>query len=95
MSQDLIRISPEQVRQAATQFKSKSEESRQMMTQLTATWQRVRDVWAGSTANDVDMKMAEWKKQMQSHVELLAHVGNRLNELAKEFEDFDRQKRTL
>jgi|GEM_PF-4367251 len=95
MAHGTIRMTPEEVQSAARLFKSKSEEGRNTINQLTNTWGRVKQGWEGKTANDVDQKMNEWKKNMQEYVTVLAHIGQRLDELAKEFHEFDNKTRAL
>lgn len=86
---EVIRISPEQVRQVASQFRNAGEQSRQMVAQLSGSVKGVESEWAGMAKNQFFLEYQQWEGSMQQYVQLLEQIGEELEQIARRFEEAD------
>jgi len=86
-----IKISPEQVRQVASQFRSKSQESGTMAQQLSSAVKGMEAEWEGMAAQRFYGDFTQWQQQMNKYVELLAGIGTELDRIANTIEQADQQ----
>lgn len=86
-----IKISPEQVRSVAAQFRSKSSESGSMAQQLASAVDGMQAEWEGMAAQRFYTDFTQWKAQMQKYVELLNGIGTELDRIANTIEQTDQQ----
>lgn len=86
-----IRISPDQVRNVANQFKQKSTESTSMANQLQGSVNGLEAEWAGMAKQRFYSDFTEWKQQMQKYAELLNSIGTELERIANTLETTDQQ----
>ena len=86
-----IAISPEQVREVARQFKTKSQESLTMRSQLDSSVKGIQSQWEGAASQRFYTDFETWKQHMQNHVELLNSIGLELDRIANTIEQTDQQ----
>lgn len=86
-----IKISPEQVRGVAGQFRSKSQESATMAQQLGSAVDGMQSEWEGMAAQRFYGDFTQWKQQMQKYVELLNGIATELDRIANTIEQTDQQ----
>jgi WXG100 family type VII secretion target len=83
-----IDITPEQVRQVASQFKTESQQSQQMVSRLQ---QQINGLqWEGMTSQRFYADFQQWQATMHRFVELLQGIGMELDQIATRFETADR-----
>jgi len=86
-----IKISPEQVRSVAGQFRSKSQESGAMVQQLSSAVKGLEADWEGMSAQRFYGDFQQWQQQMNKYVELLAGISGELERVANTIEQTDQQ----
>lgn len=84
-----IKITPEQVRQVSSQFKTASDQSRQMVSQLQSTISGMQPEWEGMTQQRFYQEFEQWKTSMNQFVVLLNNIGSQLDQIAGRFESAD------
>ncbi|USB31985.1 WXG100 family type VII secretion target [Paenibacillus sp. YPG26] len=84
-----ITISPEHVEQIAKQFKMSSEESRQIVSNLTNAVQGMENEWEGVTKQRFIQEFQEADKQMQSFVQILDSISEELLSISRKFRSID------
>ena len=85
-----IQITPQEVRQVGTRFKTQSQASTQMMNDLKSAMQGLQAGWKGTTQQRFYQEFQEWLKMMQQHATLLQNIGTELDKIAQKFEAADR-----
>jgi WXG100 family type VII secretion target len=85
-----IKITPEQVRQVANQFKSESQQSQQMVSRLQQQVNSMQPEWEGMTSQRFYADFQQWQTTMRQFVELLQGIGTELDQIATRFETVDR-----
>lgn len=86
-----IKISPDQVRSVAGQFRSKSQESGTMAQQLTSAVKGMEAEWEGMAAQRFYGDFTQWQQQMNKYVELLSGIATELDRIANTIEQTDQQ----
>ena len=86
-----IRISPDQVRNVANQFKQKSSESSSMASQLQSAVNGLEAEWEGLAKQRFYGDFTQWHQQMQKYAELLNSIGSELDRIATTLETTDQQ----
>ncbi|MDF2628852.1 MAG: type secretion protein EsxA [Symbiobacteriaceae bacterium] len=90
MSGRLIRITPEQVRMVAGEFKSSSVQSQEIVTKLTSQINGMQGEWDGLTKEQFYTQFQEWQVKMREFVGVLDHINQQLVAIANRFEAADR-----
>lgn len=88
-----IRISPDELRAVAGQFKQRSEQSQEMVNALTRAMGDLKSHSEGATSDEVETRFQDWRKSMMENVQLLADIHDNLRRVADEFEVFDKRKK--
>ena len=86
-----IRISPEQVKGVASQFRSKSQESGTMVQQLTSAVKGMEAEWEGMAAQRFYSDFTQWQQQMNKYVDMLNGIATQLDSIANTIEQTDQQ----
>jgi WXG100 family type VII secretion target len=86
-----IQITPEQVRQVASQFAQSASQSQDMVSRLTNAVNSMQPEWAGMTSQRFYSDFQQWSTQMTKFVELLNSVNTQLNQIADRFATADQQ----
>ena len=86
-----IRVSPEQVRGVAGQFKQASSESQAMVNKLQQAMNQLEPEWEGMTRQRFYSEYQNWRNSMNPFLELLDNVGRQPVELARRFEAVDQR----
>jgi len=86
-----IRISPDQVRGVASQFRGKSQESGTMAQQLTSAVNGMQAEWEGMAAQKFYSDFTQWQQQMTKYVDLLNGIASQLDSIANTIEQTDQQ----
>jgi WXG100 family type VII secretion target len=84
-----IKISPEQVRHVAEQFRQASGQSQDVVSRLGAQVSGMESEWAGATKAKFYAEFVQWDSKMREFVNLLANIGRQLDEIATNFEEAD------
>lgn len=84
-----IRITPDQVRGVAQQFKSASGESQGMVQKLQSAINSLESEWEGMTKQRFYQEFQQWQQTMSQFVELLNGIGQQLDAIAARFEAAD------
>ncbi|HWI51555.1 MAG TPA: WXG100 family type VII secretion target [Symbiobacteriaceae bacterium] len=85
-----IKITPEQVRGVASQFKTSSDQSQEMIGRLTSAINGMQNDWAGLTKEQFYQQFQEWQGRMREFVGVLDHINQQLVTIAARFEAADR-----
>jgi WXG100 family type VII secretion target len=86
-----ISIRPEQVRNVAGQFRSKSQESASMVQQLNGSVKGLEAEWVGMSAQRFYGDFTQWSQTMNKYVELLNSIAGELDRIANTIEQTDLQ----
>ncbi|MDF2629352.1 MAG: type secretion protein EsxA [Symbiobacteriaceae bacterium] len=86
-----IKITPEQIHAIASEFKSNSTQSQEMVSRLTALLDGASDDWEGMTKEQFYSDFGRWQRSMSSFVSLLENIGQQLDDIATRFESADQQ----
>ncbi|MBM4431433.1 MAG: WXG100 family type VII secretion target [Chloroflexi bacterium] len=86
-----IKVSPEQVRQVAGQFKQASGQSQEMVNRLSQTVNSLQPDWEGMTKERFYGDFQQWSTSMRQFVELLNNIGTQLDAIAARFAAADQQ----
>jgi WXG100 family type VII secretion target len=86
-----IKVTPEQVRQVASQFKQASGDSQQMVNRLSQTVNGLQPDWEGMTKERFYQDFQQWSTSMRQFVELLNNIGQQLDAIAARFAQADQQ----
>ncbi len=84
-----IKISPDQVRAVAQQFRAASQESEEMVLRLNTTIRALEPDWEGMTKEHFYHQFTEWKTRMTQFVGLLDEINRQLVAIAAKFEEAD------
>lgn len=87
-----IKISPQQVRGVANQFKNSSSESQTMVDRLSTTIRAIEGDWEGLTKEHFYQQFTEWKKTMSQFVIMLDDINKQLLKIADKFEAVDKER---
>jgi len=90
MSSGRIKITPQQIRSAATQFKNSSRQSNDMIVTLTNQMNSMQGEWEGMSSQKFYSDFQQWKTTMTQFVTLLNDIGGQLDAIATRFEQADR-----
>ncbi|MEI6179194.1 MAG: WXG100 family type VII secretion target [Chloroflexales bacterium] len=85
-----IKVTPEQMRSAASQFKSSSQQSNDMVNRLTQQMSGMQPEWEGMSSQKFFQDFQQWKGSMTQFVTLLNEIGVQLEAIATRFEQADR-----
>lgn len=86
-----IRITPEQVRQVASQFGQAASQSQEMVSRLTSAVNSMQPEWEGMTSQRFYSDFQQWSSQMTRFVEMLNGINTQLNQIADRFATADQQ----
>jgi len=86
-----IKVTPEQVRNVATQFAQAGQQSQQMIANLNKTINTMQPEWEGMTAQKFYQDFQTWNTQMMKYVEMLNSINKQLNDIATRFAQADGQ----
>lgn len=86
-----IRITPEQVRQVASQFAQAASQSEDMVGRLTNAVNGMQPEWEGMTSQRFYGDFQQWSAQMRQFIELLKGINTQLNQIADRFAAADQQ----
>ena len=86
-----IKITPEQVRQVASQFAQAGNQSQEMVSRLTNAVNSMQPEWEGMTSQRFYSDFQQWSSQMSRFVELLNSINHQLNQIADRFAAADQQ----
>jgi WXG100 family type VII secretion target len=84
-----IRISPDQVRQMSGQFRQASQDSQNILGNLTNAVNNMQGEWEGMTQQRFFQEFEQWKASMGQFTQLLDSVSQQLDALATRFESVD------
>jgi WXG100 family type VII secretion target len=84
-----IRISPDQVRQMSGQFRQASQDSQNILGNLTNAVNNMQGEWEGMTQQRFFQEFEQWKASMSQFTQLLDSVSQQLDALAARFETVD------
>jgi WXG100 family type VII secretion target len=85
-----IKVTPQQMRTAAQQFKSSSQQSNEMVARLTQQMNSMQPEWEGMSSQKFFQDFQQWKGTMTQFVTLLNEIGGQLDAIATRFEQADR-----
>lgn len=85
-----IKITPEQIRQVASEFKGASNQSQEMVSRLSSTINGISPDWEGMTKERFYNEFQQWQQSMRQFVELLQNIGQQMDAIATRFEQTDR-----
>lgn len=85
-----IKVTPEQIRSAASQFKSSSQQSNDMVVRLTQQMNGMQSEWEGMSSQKFYQDFQQWKGTMTQFVTLLNDIGGQLDAIATRFAQADR-----
>ncbi|MEI6776382.1 MAG: WXG100 family type VII secretion target [Chloroflexales bacterium] len=85
-----IKVTPQQIRSAAGQFKSSSQQSNDMVSRLTQQMNGMQSEWEGMASQKFFQDFQQWKGTMTQFVALLNDIGGQLDAIATRFEQADR-----
>lgn len=88
-----IKITPEQVRAVATQFRQSSEMSQDMVNKLNTSMRGLEPDWEGMTKERFYMQFQDWQSKMSQFVVLLNDINQQLVVISQRFEQADAQVR--
>lgn len=91
----LIKITPEQVRQVAGQFRQAGERSQEIVASLNTQVSGMESEWAGATKTKFYQEFVQWDAKMREFVQLLAGIGHQLDEIATNFEEADNRNAAM
>ena len=86
-----IKISPDQVRGVAAQFRNKSQESASMAQTLSSAVKGLESEWEGMASQRFYGDFTQWQQSMNKYVELLNSIGTELDRIATTIEQTDAQ----
>jgi WXG100 family type VII secretion target len=86
-----IKITPDQVRAVAAQFKQSSDQSQDMVNKLTAQVKGMEPDWDGVTKTQFYQQFVEWQTRMREFVVLLDGINKQLTGIANNFEEVDQR----
>lgn len=84
-----IKITPEQIHQVATQFKTAGQQSQEMVSRLQSTMSSMQPEWEGITQQRFYGEYEQWKTSMGQFVQLLQSIGQQLDAIADRFAAVD------
>lgn len=85
-----IKITPEEVRSVAAQFKDSSAQSDQMVQKLNTTMKNLQQNWAGASSQHFYQQFEQWTTTMKQFVTLLDDINKQLLQVADRFEQADK-----
>lgn len=86
-----IKVTPEQVRQVATQFKQASQQSLEIVNNLNRTMSSLQPEWEGMTQQRFYTEYEQWRSSMNQFVQLLNSIAQQLDAIAERFASVDSQ----
>jgi len=86
-----IKVTPEQVRQVASQFRQSSQQSQEMVNRLQNTLNALQPDWEGMTQQRFYNEYQQWRTSMTQFVQLLDSIGRQLDDIATRFATVDQQ----
>jgi len=86
-----IKVSPEQVRQVAGQFRQASQQSQEITNNLNRTMSSLQPEWEGLTQQRFYAEYEQWRTAMNQFVQLLNNIGQQLDAVAEKFAATDAQ----
>lgn len=86
-----IRITPEELRSVATQFKSSHDDAQAMIQRLSSTVDGLNASWDGIASNRFYQNFELWRGKMTEFTGLLDEINHALVEIAERFEQADMQ----
>lgn len=86
-----IRISPEQVRNVANQFRNASQESSDIVNRLNSAMSGIEPEWEGLTKQRFWGEYQAWRNSMTQFIKLLESIGQQLDAIAARFASADQQ----
>jgi len=84
-----IRVTPEQVREVAKQFKTAGQQSDGIVRDLERATTSLQSEWEGMTQQKFYSEYDQWRKQMNHFTQLLTDIARQLDEIAIRFERAD------
>lgn len=88
-----IKITPEQIRGVAHEFRNASAQSEDMVNRLETNIVGMESDWEGLTKEHFYQQFQDWKKTMVHFVQLLDGINRQLVSIAGDFEEVDRRRR--
>jgi WXG100 family type VII secretion target len=89
-----IRVTPEELRSVASQFKASHDESTAMVQKLSGTIKNLDASWDGMASQRFYQHFEMWYKKMNEFTVLLDEINRSLLEVADRFEQADQQGAT-
>jgi len=86
-----IKVTPEQVRQTASQFAQSASQSQEMVSRLTNAINSMQPEWEGMVSQRFYSDFQQWSTQMKQFTELLNSINTQLNQIADRFAAADQQ----
>lgn len=86
-----IRISPDQMRGRAGEYRTQAEAVESVITQLDSLLSALQDEWEGESSNAFAEKFAELRPGFVSAKELIDEIATALDSTANDLEDLDNQ----
>jgi len=80
-----IKVTPEQVREVAGQFKQASQQSQEMVSRLQSTMGSLQPEWEGLTQQRFYGEYEQWRTSMNQFIQLLQSIGQQLDAIAARF----------
>jgi len=86
-----IKITPDQVRQVASQFSQAAGQSQELVSRLTNAINSMQPEWEGMVSQRFYSDFQQWSTQMKQFTELLNSINTQLNQIADRFAAADQQ----
>lgn len=84
-----IRVTPEQLHAAASEYHSASQQTQEMVNRLTTTMNRLQPDWEGVTQQRFYADYEHWRLAMGQLAQLLQGIGQQLDTIAERFVTVD------
>ena len=85
-----IRMTPEQMRQRAGEFRTESDNTEQVISKMQSLIGTLRSEWEGQAAQKFDEQFQQLKPSFQKMRELISDVATQLDQTAMAVEQLDR-----
>lgn len=88
---DMIKMTPSQMRQYASQYQNGSQTIDDLLNQLTSLQSQIEADWQGSGFEHFDNEFRELVPKIRQFSQLLNEINQKLNQSAQAMEDTDNQ----
>ncbi len=85
----VIRITPENMREKATQYKTQADNIQDVITKMDSLLGQLKSEWEGTASEAYEARFNELKPGFQASQELIVEISNALNSTAAHMEEVD------